>query len=286
MRKIKQIANQLAHLVENESQELSPSLFEYLFYSPKFPLRKYQLELLDRARKEEVSVFDEYFEKEKLKINVFIWGHGKEIVLLTHGWASKAADFSHMVERLIKNPAYTIIAFDAPGNGSSEGGLTNLLLYVRTIYKVVEKFGDPFIMIGHSLGAMANIIAYKNLKVKPKLLVSLAPLVQLGDYFRTEMNHAHIPSIAIDKFFVDFVKSFNMEVSQFDLNKLYDYTCDHHWLYYDEHDIVSPNILTRDFLKKKTDIQAKLFKDVGHHQMIRNDQVISTLVNLMEQFSL
>lgn len=281
MRKIKQMADHLSALAARNSEELSAPLFDYLFYSPKLPLRRHQQGLLNLAKSEQVEVFDEYFEKKTLKMNVFIWGQGDEIILLTHGWASKAADFCELVDSLMQNPAYTIIAFDAPGNGSSEGGLTNLMLYVGTIYKIVERYGYPTTMVGHSLGAMANIIAYKNLEKKPKTLISLAPLIQLDDYFRTEMTQINIPNAFIDQFFIDFLRYFNVEVGAFDLNKLYSYTCENHWLFCDNNDKISPYRLTEDFLSRKKDIKAKLFKEAGHHNMIKNKQVIAEIVNLI-----
>lgn len=282
MRKIKQMADHLGALVARNSEELSAPLFDYLFYSPKLPLRQHQQGLLNLARNEQVEVFDEYFEKKTLKMNVFIWGQGNEIILLTHGWASKAADFSELVDGLMQNTAYTIIAFDAPGNGSSEGGLTNLMLYVGTIYKIVEKYGYPTTIIGHSLGAMANIIAYKNLEKKPRTLISLAPLIQLDDYFRTEMTQINIPNAFIDQFFVDFLRYFNVEAGAFDLNKLYSYTCENHWLFCDDNDKISPYKLTENFLSRKKDIKSKLFKDVGHQHMIKNKEVIAEIINLIE----
>jgi hypothetical protein len=281
MRKIKQMAAHLSALAARNSEELSAPLFDYLFYSPKLPLRQHQQSLLNLARSEQVEVFDEYFEKKILKMNVFVWGQGDEIILLTHGWASKAADFSELVDSLMQNPAYTIIAFDAPGNGSSEGGLTNLMLYVGTIYKIVERYGYPTTIVGHSLGAMANIIAYKNLEKKPKTLISLAPLIQLDNYFRTEMAQINIPNAFIDQFFIDFLRYFNVEAGAFDLNKLYSYTCENHWLFFDDNDKISPYKLTEDFLNRKKDIKAKLFKEAGHQNMIKNKQVITEIVNLI-----
>ncbi len=54
-------------------------------------------------------------------------------LLITTGWGSKAADFSELIQALRAIDDLEIIAFDAPGNGSSEGELSNLLLFIFSV---------------------------------------------------------------------------------------------------------------------------------------------------------
>ncbi|MEH6308357.1 alpha/beta hydrolase [Olivibacter sp. CPCC 100613] len=287
MRKVKQMASDIQDLVKKQAfDEVRQYLFDYLFYSPKFPTRTTQGDLLASARQIELSVFDLYFDHKELLFNVFSWGYGEEIILLTHGWASKAADFYYLIERLLSNPRYTVIAFDAPGNGSSAGRLTNLLLYVESIHQIVVHFGTPRILIGHSLGAMANIVAYEGLVLKPTMLISLAPLIDLENYFMAQMEMVHVPIDVQAEFFSDFKKAFNIEVNYFNLNKLYDYVCENHWLFYDRHDEISPFDLMRDFLHKHSDIKAKAYDGIGHHQVIRSERSVDDVLALINKGAL
>lgn len=88
--------------------------------------------------------------------------------MITHGWGLKAADFTELITGLNENKDLQTIAFDAPGNGSSEGKLSNLLLFVQAVKAVVFHYGPPAVIIGHSLGAMADVIALKKWCLRPR----------------------------------------------------------------------------------------------------------------------
>jgi len=286
MRKVRQLLNTMQELVyKKDTEELRKSLFDFLFYSPKFPLRNQQQLLLNQAKHLELEVFDKYFEYKHLKINAFIWGTGDKTILLTHGWASKAIDFIYLIQHLLALD-YRVISFDAPGNGSSEGVLTNLLLYVDGIYQVIEKCGAPWAIIGHSLGAMANVIAVNHLSLHPTLLLSITPLVNLENYFTTQLLHIGIDKKLIDQFYRDFFEAFHVEANLFDLNRLYENALDNHWLLYDENDKISPYEFMEDFLNKNPTIRAKAFNQVGHENMLKNEEVLSEILHQIETLSL
>ncbi|WP_134088154.1 alpha/beta fold hydrolase [Olivibacter sp. XZL3] len=278
MRKIRQITLEIQGLIEKQAlEELRLRIFDYLFYSPKFPLRSKQQDLLARAERAEFSVFDPYFTNKNLSVKGFSWGAGEDLILLTHGWASKAADFDCLIERFLLNPRYRVVAFDAPGNGASEGRLTNLALYVESIHQMAKLLGSPKVLIGHSLGATANVMAYKELPKKPAVMVSLSPLVDLENYFVSQMTAVGISEALQERFFQDFKEAFNIEVNYFNLHKLYDYSDVNHLLFYDRYDEISPFRFMNDFLEKHTDIQQRTYDGIGHHDIIKNGSVISEL---------
>ena len=109
----------------------------------------------------------------------------------------------------------TIIAFDAPGNGSSEGELSNLLLFVQAIEVIVLKCGVPHIAIGHSLGAMANSMAFKQPGITPDLLISIAPLIRLQENFEASMTMAGVNKSAQNTFLKSFADKFGTPASYF-----------------------------------------------------------------------
>src|SRR5690606_17938533 len=62
----------------------------------------------------------------------YAWGDGPEVVLLVHGWRSRASRFAALVDEL-EAPGRTLVAFDAPGNGDTPGDRTTLLEYARIV---------------------------------------------------------------------------------------------------------------------------------------------------------
>lgn len=287
MKKLKQVINEIKALLPIRSPKLDGLLAEYLFYSPKMPLRLAAEQLLARSEVSNVIVYDEFFSGNNLNVNTFKWGDGSCKIFLTHGWGSKAADFAEIITPLLEMDDVEVIAFDAPGNGSSEGGLSNLLLYISAFKAVVVKYGEPDVVIGHSLGAMANVAALSELKLVPKLLVSLTPLVLLKENFEASMD-----AIGVDKGYQasileNFATKFGVPASYFTLEQFYNFEDElNHWIYYDVHDLISPFEYLKEFLDKHGEINTKDFDGAGHERILKSPEMIGELVGLISNKSL
>lgn len=283
MKKLKQIIDQIKNLPEEKAEELEQLLWPYICYSPKMPLRLVQEQLLQDAETISLTVFDEFFAGRELAFHAFRWGNGKVKVLLTHGWGSKAADFNELITALATLEDLEIIAFDAPGNGSSEGELSNLLLFKLAVQAVVKHYGHPDVLIGHSLGAMANVFALGDMEVKPALLISITPLVRLKENFQASMDALHIAPASQTAFFKSFQDKFNVSASSFTLDNLYAFDEQlNHWMAFDSSDEISPYPYLQEFLVHHPFVQAKDFKDVGHSKAIKSAEVIADILARVE----
>lgn len=282
MKKLKTVFNQVKSLNGAEGADMIDLLWQLICYSPKMPLRLQQQQLLDEAKPFTLEVDDPHFAKSALKFNGFIWGDGSRRIMITHGWGSKAADFAELITALKNINDVQVIAFDAPGNGSSEGELSNLLLFAKAAEAVIKNFGAPNVVIGHSLGAMANAIAIKKTGIKPAVLISIAPLINLKENFIASLNAADVVQGLQDKFFVDFEGLFEMDASDFTLDNLYpDDAITRHWLAYDPEDKIAPFVFLESFLIAHPAIETKVYEGPGHERIIKDDSVIADIVNLI-----
>ncbi len=282
MKKLKQLIAHIKTLNTNPSNELNDEILQLICYAPKMPLRLQQEQLLNETTRFSFKVKDEYFAKKELSFFGFKWGNGKHKVLITHGWGSKAADFAEIITALKKIDNLEIIAFDAPGNGSSEGELSNLLLFVKAVETIVSNFGIPDVMIGHSLGAMANVIALKRMRFVPSLLVSLAPLILLKENFEASMQTVGISKTSQDRFLKGFEDTFNIPASSFNLNDWYSFEYPpKHWLGYDQNDQTAPFKFLKTFLDKNTSIISHKFDGVGHDKILKSPDVIQGLTEIV-----
>lgn len=239
--------------------------------------------MLNDARKFSLTVSDDYFAKKELVFNGFKWGSGKKKLLITHGWGSKAADFADLIVALKEIDNLEIIAFDAPGNGSSEGDLSNLLLYILAIKAITREFGKTDILIGHSLGAMANVIALSDIDYAPSLLISMAPLVRLKENFEDSMLAVGVPQTAQDNFLKSFEEKFGKPVSHYNLMDWYPADVPYkHFLMYDQNDLISTYNYLKEFLETYPSIQSRSYEGVGHDRIIKSVQVIADLVNVVK----
>ncbi|MEH3115494.1 alpha/beta fold hydrolase [Pedobacter terrae] len=276
MKRLKQIINELK-LTQAEPD--AARMREFIFYSPKMPLRLHQEQLIAASKQFSLQVFDAHFTKANVTINCFSWGNGKRKVLLTHGWASKALDFYELITELQKIEDLEIIAFDAPGNGSSISEFSNLMLYADSVKSIAFNYAQPSALIGHSLGGMANIIAFQAIILKPHLLISIAPLIRLKENFEQSLDSVNIGVKDQDIFFSNFAKEFPVPAEHFNLAELYQLGPDlDHFLAYDPDDHISPYPFLKEFLAKNPTISAKSFENVGHYKILKSAEVIEDIV--------
>jgi len=278
MKKLKDIIEQVKNTPET-AENFIHLLWQLICYPPKMPVRFQNQQLLDEAEKFSLAVPDDYFTQEELKFNGFKWGNGPRRLLITTGWGSKAADFSELIQALRTIDQLEIIAFDAPGNGSSEGELSNLLLFILSVKAIVHQYGRPDIVIGHSLGAMANVMALNSLQINPELLVSITPLVRLKENFAATMESVNVSQAAQARFFEKFEEVFKTPVDVFKLDEQYkfDYQLNH-WLAYDIHDKVAPYPYLDHFLAKHPAIRTQNYPEAGHEKIIKLPALIERLV--------
>jgi predicted alpha/beta-fold hydrolase len=84
-------------------------------------------------------------------------------ILIAHGFGSYAYKFESYVVALLKQ-GFEVLAFDAPGHGSSEGKRINALLYRDMILVINKQFGPLYGIIAHSLGGLAASLAMEQIK--------------------------------------------------------------------------------------------------------------------------
>ena len=177
-----------------------------------------------------------------------------------------------------------IIAFDAPGNGSSIAGLSNLSLFTASVKAIITAYGAPDIVIGHSLGTMANIIALKELAIKPLLLVSLTPLIKLQENFESTMTSVGVAVEDQQKFLANFEEIVHIPASYFDLNTIYNFDNSfNHWIFYDKHDLTAPYSYLESFLKAHPYIKNRNYEGVGHERIIKSQLVIDDVLGLVKE---
>lgn len=280
MKRLKQLIGDLKQQPDKPDAAL---MREFIFYSPKMPLRLHQEQLIAESKQFSLPVFDTYFTSSEISINCFSWGKGKKKVLLTHGWASKALDFYELIVALLKNDDLEVIAFDAPGNGSSVSEFSNLMLYADSVKSIALNYAQPDILIGHSLGGMANVIALQELGIQPELLVSIAPLIRLKENFEQSLDSVSIASKDQEVFFSNFEQEFPVPASYFNLTSLYQLKNDtNHFLAFDPEDHISPYSFLQEFLAKKPAIVARSFEDVGHYKILKSVDVIEDIAQRIQ----
>src|SRR5688500_16918663 len=126
---------------------------------------------------------------------VWVWGSGP-VVILTHGWGSRAGRFSSLARALADN-GFKVVLFDAPAHGASKGNQASLPQFSRALRAVADAVGPAYALIGHSLGGAAVSLAMGNglSADRAVLLASPADVVLFSHAFA---QHLRIPLRAHD----------------------------------------------------------------------------------------
>ncbi|MEO8095987.1 MAG: alpha/beta hydrolase [Pseudolysinimonas sp.] len=129
------------------------------------------------------------------KVAVYAWGDGPTAILLVHGWRSRASTFATVVAALERSDR-TIIAFDAPGNGDSDGHRTTLYDYAAIIRILSERHGRLDTIVGHSFGVLATFYAVRG-GVHTDRIVSIAGVHSFETVLATFAAAIHLPGRAL-----------------------------------------------------------------------------------------
>lgn len=125
---------------------------ERLFLSPSGrPIRPGETACLQSARQTRIA-----FDGDR-SIPVYSWGTGPAVILV-HGWSGYGAQLSSFVQPLTER-GFSVVAFDAPGHGAADAGLTGLPELAAAVERVAESVEDIHGLIAHSLGGAAVTVA-------------------------------------------------------------------------------------------------------------------------------
>ena len=134
------------------------------------------------------------------------WGAGSRTVLLMHGWGGRAAQFGSLVPRLTA-AGLTVVAFDAPGHGSSRGSRADLRDWVAAARELSAGNGGFDAIVGHSLGGLAALAAAREaVPVRALAVISAAatPLT-LIDAFAGDLR---LGAATRERFLAGFLREF------------------------------------------------------------------------------
>jgi pimeloyl-ACP methyl ester carboxylesterase len=139
-------------VLEHTSPALAGVLAERLFFTPpRTALAQSAQDSLATARPFRVCVNDG-------RVAAWAWGRGPAVILV-HGWGGRGARLAAaFVEPLVAS-GFSVVTFDAPGHGDSDGKLSSMPAVARALQAVAREVGSPFAVIAHSMGGSATALA-------------------------------------------------------------------------------------------------------------------------------
>lgn len=218
---------------------------------------------------------------EHKNIRGYSWGNSDQVVLLAHGWSSHALTMRKFVLPLV-HQGFSVIAFDAPAHGNSEGTHASGMQYRRFLHQVFVSY-KPKVVIAHSLGGictLAELAITPEVKVE-KVVTIAAPITStiiIQQFLSTAKLHRH----AYPHFDAFVERKLGIDHNQFDLAQVYPHGIPYEgMIVHDSRDNLIP--FTESIKLANIWPQAKVLTTHGldHSGVIKDSEVIDAIVHLV-----
>lgn len=147
--------------------ELASLVAEELFLTAQRHRRPtWEVDALSTARAFRVPYGDGF-------LPAWSWGEGTDVALLVHGWEGRGSQLARFVEPLLRE-GFRVVAFDAPGHGDAPSRRGSVVDHARAVDAVARCLGRVDLVVGHSVGAAASLLATR-FGFEPRRVVLISP---------------------------------------------------------------------------------------------------------------
>lgn len=138
--------------LEHTAPRLGAALAERLFFTPpRARLTPGQRALLATARPFSVRA-------EGARVAAWAWGDGP-VVAVVHGWGGLGGRLAAAYVEPLVARGFSVVTFDAPGHGASDGTLSSMPQFARALAAVAHEVGSFCGVVAHSMGGSATTLA-------------------------------------------------------------------------------------------------------------------------------
>lgn len=160
--------------LERTAPAVGAAFAERIFFTPpRTPLAPQVRDLLATAQQFRVCV-------EGGRVAAWAWGRGPAIALV-HGWGGRGGRLAAAFVQPLVASGFSVVTFDAPGHGASDGKLSSMPQVARALQAVADAAGSVFGIIAHSMGGSASALALSQ-GLQVQRAVFIAPAADPGRY--------------------------------------------------------------------------------------------------------
>ena len=251
---------------------LTKLLVKKMFFTPSSykttPLEK---KYLDKGESFQLSVHDK-------TVQCWKWGRGPSI-LLAHGWNGRGIQLHHFIEPLMQK-GYSVIGYDAPGHGVSQGKTASYFEFTDTIRTLFTSSNGHTIqgVIAHSLGGSAtvNSIAKEN---QPLEAVLIAPALRLAEVLKCFFDHVGVPTHLYHTLIQEYEDQFGYDMRRDNPANLFREINSKILIVHDKHDPTIPYTDSRELSKEFQNISLHTTEGLGHKRILTDESVVDSIVN-------
>lgn len=252
------------------------SYLEQVFFKPvRKTVSREKQQWLDRGESFQITVHNK-------KIQCWRWGTGPSI-LAVHGWSGIGVDLFPFFPLLLRQ-GYSVITFDAPAHGSSEGRQTNYFEMTDTVRELVRKIGTDSLagIIAHSLGGAAVINCLSKEKISPKTVL-IAPALKLRELLFNTFNKNGVPKRLYTSIMAEIENKYGYSLKQDNPYILLEHLDVDVLIAHDQKDRMVPFADAQTIASKHRNIFLHQTKGLGHNHILKDKNTSQTLIDYLTQ---
>lgn len=217
-----------------------------------------------------------------IKINGFKWTSVKpngKTVLIAHGYASYIYKFEQYIQPLLR-AGFTVLGFDAPAHGLSEGKQINALIYKDAIDHIIRVCGPIDHFIGHSLGGLTMALVAENIEnPTAHKFVIIAPATKTTTTLDNYFNMMRLSPEIRAAFMEELAKRTHLPIHYFEADRAIEkFNGPLLWVH-DTGDRVCPYKDLVNFKNKaQNNIQFLITNGLGHNKVYKTQEIIDKIV--------
>jgi pimeloyl-ACP methyl ester carboxylesterase len=256
----------------NATPTLSKLIAKRLFFAPSsYKVTPLENHYLDSGSRFELSVHGK-------AVKCWKWGSGPSI-LLAHGWNGRGIQLQHFIEPLLRK-GYSVIAYDAPGHGESQGKTSSYFEFTDTIRTLLNSSNGNSIqgVIAHSLGASAtvNSIAKERNSLE---VVLLAPALRLAEVLYSYFDHIGLPRPLYLSLIREYEDQFGYNMHDDNPSNLLSEVKSRILIVHDRNDPTIPYFDSKELSDEFQNITLHTTEHLGHKKILADRSTIDFIVN-------
>lgn len=266
------------------SDKLGTSVAERLFTTPRrHPRPERERSVLATARhgRVRVTLRSPGWNGARIPVATYHWGLGPT-VLLVHGWEGRGSQLGAFVEPLVA-AGMSVVAFDAPGHGSSPEHRLYLTDLADCIADVAASVGPLHGIIAHSFGAAGVLLANTRNGVRATRNAMIAPNVIIDDSFEKFSRALGLDGSDRAALEESVSAHAGVSVDALDLRNLAAHRDDALLVVHDRDDKEVGFIHAERLAATWPQAQLRATNGLGHRRVLRDESVIAAVVEFVRE---
>ncbi len=276
--RIIQIRRQVIHAVLNALWKCSPELSMHIVRQAFFAPSAYTTSPEERAWLEKSSRF-EIVVRDKV-IKGWKWGTGPG-VLLVHGWNGRGIQLHRFIEPLMQD-GHSVITYDSPGHGESEGRTTNYFELTDTIRAVLNSGHGYNIhgVIAYSLGAsvLLNCMEKEDRELRTVLI---APALRLTEMLYRGFDDCGVPERLYQNLMKELENQYGYNMQRDNPRNLLERMKPRILIVHDKDDLKVPYVESQEVSSRHENVSLHTTEGLGHKNILTDESVVDLAVDYL-----